>query len=246
MDAGVPLKRPVSGIAMGLMMDDETPYVLSDIADAEDFAGDMDFKVTGTSEGVTAMQMDMKVHGLSVEVLRKAVEQSTAGRAFILAHMLETLAAPRTALSPYAPRIEKLMVNPDKIGAIIGKGGETINKITKETGAEVDINDSGLVTVSAVDTASIEKALNWIKSLVEEPEVGKIYEGKVVKIMEFGAFINIMPGIDGMCHISAMSESRVEKVTDVVKEGDTVRVKLVAIDDRGRLSLSMKPSDLGE
>lgn len=245
MDAGVPLKAPVSGVAMGLMMDGDKPYVLTDIADAEDFAGDMDFKVTGTSKGITAIQMDMKVHGLPVEILKQAIAQSGPGRKFILDHMLTTLAGPRDHLSPYAPRIEKLMVNPDKIGAIIGKGGETINKITKETGAEVDINDSGLVTVSAVDTASIEKALNWIKSLVEEPEIGKIYEGKVVKIMEFGAFINIMPGIDGMCHISAMAEGRVEKVTDVVKEGDIVKVKLVAIDDRGRLSLSMKPSDIG-
>lgn len=244
MDAGVPIIRPVSGVAMGLMMDGDTPYVLTDIADAEDFAGDMDFKVTGTEQGVTAMQMDMKVHGLPIAVLREAVMAAKPGRAHILAHMLTTLPAPRKALSVYAPRIEKLMVNPDKIGAIIGKGGETINKITKETGAEVDIKDTGLVTVSAVDTAAIERALEWIKSLVEEPEVGKIYEGKVVKIMEFGAFINIMPGIDGMCHISAMTDSRVEKVTDVVKEGDTVRVRLVAIDDRGRLSLSMRPSDL--
>lgn len=244
MDAGVPLAAPVSGVAMGLMMDGDTPYVLTDIADAEDFAGDMDFKVTGTEKGVTAMQMDMKVHGLPIEVLREAVMAAKPGRAHILEHMKTILATPRTALSPYAPRIEKLMVNPDKIGAIIGKGGETINKITKETGAEVDIRDDGLVTVSAVDTASIEKALEWIKGLVEEPEVGKIYEGKVVKIMEFGAFINIMPGIDGMCHISAMSEGRVEKVTDVVKEGDIVKVRLVAIDDRGRLSLSMRPSDL--
>ncbi len=244
MDAGVPIKRPVSGVAMGLMMDGDTPYVLTDIADAEDFAGDMDFKVTGTEQGVTAMQMDMKVHGLPIEVLREAVMAAKPGREYILKHMVETIKAPRTALSAYAPRIEKLMVNPDKIGAIIGKGGETINKITKETGAEVDIKDTGLVTVAAVDTASIERALEWIKSLVEEPEVGKIYEGKVVKIMEFGAFINIMPGIDGMCHISAMSDGRVEKVTDVVKEGDTVRVRLVAIDDRGRLSLSMRPADL--
>jgi polyribonucleotide nucleotidyltransferase len=244
MDAGVPITRPVSGVAMGLMMDGDTPYVLTDIADAEDFAGDMDFKVTGTEKGVTAMQMDMKVHGLPIAVLREAVMAAKPGRAHILAHMLTTLAAPRTALSAYAPRIEKLMVNPDKIGAIIGKGGETINKITKETGAEVDIKDTGLVTVSAVDTAAIERALEWIKSLVEEPEVGKIYEGKVVKIMEFGAFINIMPGIDGMCHISAMADSRVEKVTDVVKEGDVVKVRLVAIDDRGRLSLSMRPGDL--
>lgn len=244
MDAGVPLKAPVSGIAMGLMMDGNTPYVLSDIADAEDFAGDMDFKVTGTSQGITCIQMDMKVHGLPVDILKQAIEKAAPGRKFILDHMLETLSAPREVLSPYAPRIEKLMVNPDKIGAIIGKGGETINKITSETGAEVDIKDNGLVTVSAVNTEAIEKALEWIKGLVEEPEVGKIYEGKVVKIMEFGAFINIMPGIDGMCHISALADTRVEKVTDVVKEGDTVRVRLVAIDDRGRLSLSMKPSDL--
>lgn len=246
MDAGVPLKNPVSGIAMGLMMDGDTPYVLTDIADAEDFAGDMDFKVTGTEKGVTAMQMDMKVHGLPVEILRQAVMAAKPGRAHILAHMVTTLQSSRPQLSPFAPRIEKLMVNPDKIGAIIGKGGETINKITKETGAEVDIKDSGLVTVSAIDTASIEKALEWIKGLVEEPEVGKIYEGTVVKLMEFGAFINIMPGIDGMCHISALAEGRVEKVTDVLKEGQKVRVRLVAVDERGRLSLSMKPSDLAD
>ena len=246
MDAGVPLKAPVSGVAMGLMLDGDKAYVLTDIADAEDFAGDMDFKVTGTKNGITAIQMDMKVHGLPLEILKEAIVKSKAGREHILEHMLTTLAASREALSPYAPRIEKLMVNPEKIGAIIGKGGETINKITSETGAEIDIKDDGLVTISAVDTVAIEKALNWVKSLVEEPEVGKIYEGKVVSIKDFGAFINIMPGIDGMCHISAMSDSRVEKVTDVMKEGDTVRVKLVAIDDRGRLSLSMKPSDLGE
>lgn len=244
MDAGVPLKAAVSGIAMGLMMDGDKPYVLSDIADAEDFAGDMDFKVTGTKNGITAIQMDMKVHGLPVEILKEAISKAKSGRAHILEHMLETIAQPRETLSPYAPRIEKLMVNPDKIGAIIGKGGETINKITSETGAEIDIKDDGLVTVSAIDTAAIEKALNWIKSLVEEPEVGKIYEGKVVSIKDFGAFINIMPGVDGMCHISALSDTRVEKVTDVIKEGDVVRVKLMAIDDRGRLSLSMKPSDL--
>ena len=240
MDAGVPLKRPVSGVAMGLMMDGDTPYVLTDIADAEDFAGDMDFKVTGTEKGVTAMQMDMKVHGLGVDVLKLAVMAAKPGREHILKHMVETLGEPRAALSPFAPRIEKIMVNPDKIGAIIGKGGETINKITSETGAQIDIKDTGLVTVAAVDTASIEKALEWIKGLVEEPEVGKVYEGKVVKIMEFGAFINIMPGIDGMAHISQLAEGRVEKVTDVLSEGQVVKVKLVAIDERGRLSLSLK------
>ena len=240
MDAGVPLSAPVSGIAMGLMMDGETPYVLSDIADAEDFAGDMDFKVTGTAKGITALQMDMKVHGLPVAVLRQAIEQSKAGRAHILEHMLSVLSAPRESLSPYAPRIEKLKIDPDKIGAVIGKGGEVINKITSETGAEVDIKEDGLITIASPDGASIEKALNWIKSLVEEPEVGKIYEGKVVSIKDFGAFVNILPGVDGMLHISQLSDKRVAKVTDVIKEGQTVRVKLTDIDDRGRLSLTMK------
>ena len=240
MDAGVPLSAPVSGIAMGLMMDGDTPYVLSDIADAEDFAGDMDFKVTGTAKGITALQMDMKVHGLPVAVLRQAIEQSKAGRAFILDHMLSILPAPRETLSPYAPRIEKLKIDPDKIGAVIGKGGEVINKITSETGAEVDIKEDGLITIASPDGASIEKALNWIKSLVEEPEVGKIYEGKVVSIKDFGAFVNILPGIDGMLHISQLSDKRVGKVTDVLKEGQTVRVKLTEIDNRGRLSLTMK------
>lgn len=240
MDAGVPLKAPVSGIAMGLMMDGDTPYVLSDIADAEDFAGDMDFKVTGTAKGITALQMDMKVHGLPVAVLRQAIEQSKAGRAFILDHMLSILPEPRETLSPYAPRIEKLKIDPDKIGAVIGKGGEVINKITSETGAEVDIKEDGLITIASPNGESIEKALAWIKSLVEEPEVGKIYEGKVVSIKDFGAFVNILPGIDGMLHISQLSDKRVGKVTDVLKEGQTVRVKLTEIDNRGRLSLTMK------
>ncbi len=240
MDAGVPLKAPVSGIAMGLMMDGDTPYVLSDIADAEDFAGDMDFKVTGTAKGITALQMDMKVHGLPVAVLRQAIEQSKAGRAFILDHMLSILPAPRETLSPYAPRIEKLKIDPDKIGAVIGKGGEVINKITSETGAEVDIKEDGLITIASPNGESIEKALAWIKSLVEEPEVGKIYEGTVVSIKDFGAFVNILPGIDGMLHISQLSDKRVGKVTDVLKEGQTVRVKLTEIDNRGRLSLTMK------
>ena len=239
MDAGVPLKAPVSGIAMGLMMDGDTPYVLSDIADAEDFAGDMDFKVTGTAKGITALQMDMKVHGLPVDILAQAIEQSKAGRAHILEHMLSVLPQPRQALSPYAPRIEKIKINPDKIGAVIGKGGEMINKITSETGAEVDIKEDGLITVASPDAASIEKAMNWIKSLVEEPEVGKIYEGRVVSIKDFGAFVNILPGVDGMVHISKLAEGRVNKVTDVVKEGQTVRVKITGIDERGKINLTM-------
>ena len=240
MDAGVPIKRPVSGIAMGLMMDGDTPYILHDIADAEDFAGDMDFKVTGTSEGITAIQMDMKLHGLPVDILKQAITGAKSGRAFILNHMLTTLAAPRTSLSPYAPRIEKIKINPEKIGAVIGKGGEMINKITSETGAEIDIKEDGLITVASPDGASIEKALDWIKSLTEEPEVGRIYEGKVVSIKDFGAFVNILPGTDGMVHISQLSNERVEKVTDVLKEGQIVKVKLTGIDERGRLSLSIK------
>lgn len=240
MDAGVPLKRPVSGIAMGLMMDDGNPYVLSDIADAEDFAGDMDFKVTGTEKGITALQMDMKVHGLPVNILEKALDQSKSGREHILSHMLSVITEPKNHISPHAPRIEKIKINPEKIGAIIGKGGETINKITSETGAEIDIKDDGLVTVSAVNTENIEKALEWIKGLVEEPEVGKIYTGKVVTIKDFGAFVNFMPGIDGMLHISQLSNERVENVTDVLKEGQMVKVRLEAIDDRGRYSLTMK------
>lgn len=243
MDAGVPITRPVSGIAMGLMLDGDRPYVLSDIADAEDFAGDMDFKVTGTEKGITALQMDMKVHGLPVEILAQAIEQSKAGRAHILEHMLTVIATPRTSLSPYAPRIEKIKINPEKIGAVIGKGGEMINKITGETGAEIDIKEDGLITVASSDAESIERALEWIRALTEEAEVGKTYEGTVVKIMEFGAFVNIMPGTDGMVHISKLAEGRVEKVTDVLKEGQKVRVKLMEIDDRGRLSLSLKDAE---
>ena len=243
MDAGVPIKRPVSGVAMGLMLDGDTPYILTDIADAEDFAGDMDFKVTGTSEGITAIQMDMKLHGLPVSILKQAISGAKSGRAFILNHMLTTLAAPRTALSPYAPRIEKIKINPEKIGAVIGKGGEVINKITAETGAEIDIKEDGLITVASPDGESIEKAINWIRSLTEEPEVGRIYEGKVVSIKDFGAFVNILPGIDGMVHISQLSNERVEKVTDVLTEGQIVRVKLTGIDERGRLSLSIKSAN---
>ena len=243
MDAGVPIKRPVSGVAMGLMMDGDTPYILTDIADAEDFAGDMDFKVTGTEKGITAIQMDMKLHGLPVDVLNKAIAGAKSGRHHILEHMLTTLAAPRTSLSEHAPRIEKIKINPEKIGAVIGKGGEVINKITSETGAEIDIKEDGLITVASPNGESIEKALNWIKSLTEEPEVGRVYEGKVVSIKDFGAFVNILPGIDGMVHISQLSNDRVEKVTDVLSEGQIVKVKLTGIDERGRLSLSLKDAE---
>ena len=240
LDAGVPLKAPVSGIAMGLIMDGDRPVILSDIADAEDFAGDMDFKVTGTSKGITALQMDMKVHGLPVEVLAKALEQSKEGRAFILDHMMETIATPGK-MSAYAPRVESIKINPDKIRDVIGKGGEMINKIIAETGAEIDIKDDGTVMIASPDKKSIDGATAWIKQITAEPEVGLIYENcRVVSVLDFGAFVEIMPGHEGLVHVSEMAEERVSKPSDVVKESDKVTVKLVAIDDRGRLQLSMK------
>jgi len=240
LDAGVPLKAPVSGIAMGLMMDGDTPYVMSDIADAEDFAGDMDFKTAGTSKGITALQMDMKVHGLPVEILKQALMQGKDGRAEILSHMVETISKPKD-MSPYAPRVESITINPDKIREVIGKGGEVIQKITAETGTEIDIKDDGTIMIASPDKEKIDAAIKWIKGITEEPEVGTIYKDvPVMTVMDFGAFVQILPGKDGLVHISELSEDRVEKVTDVVKEGDLVTVKLVAIDDRGRLNLSMK------
>jgi polyribonucleotide nucleotidyltransferase len=230
MDAGVPITAPVSGIAMGLMTDGKGKnIILSDIMGAEDFAGDMDFKVVGTAKGITP------------ELMAEALQHAKKGRAHILEHMLSTLAEPRAELSPYAPRIEKIQINPEKIREVIGKGGEMINKIIAETGAEIDIRDSGLVMVAAPDTKSIEAAIKWIEQIVAEPEVGKIYENcRVVKLMEFGAFVEIMPGHEGLVHVSEMADKRVERPSDIVKEGDMVTVKLVAIDDRGRLVLSMK------
>lgn len=241
MDAGVSLVRPVSGIAMGLMMDGDKPYIMSDIADAEDFAGDMDFKVTGTEKGVTALQMDMKVHGLPVPILKKALLQGKEGRNEILRHMLETIKTPKTDMSPYAPRVEAIKINPDKIRDVIGKGGEMINKIIAETGAEIDIKDDGTVMIASPDKKSIDGATQWVKQLTAEPDVGAIYKNcRVVSVLDFGAFVEIMPGHEGLVHVSEMAEERVNKPSDVVKEGDKVDVKLVAIDDRGRLQLSMK------
>ncbi|HEX5744364.1 MAG TPA: polyribonucleotide nucleotidyltransferase [Candidatus Saccharimonadales bacterium] len=240
LDAGVPLKGMVSGIAMGLMWEKGKAYVLSDIADAEDFAGDMDFKVTGTPKGITALQMDMKVHGLPVEVLKQALEQGRDGRGQILEHMKTVISEP-AKISMYAPRVESIKINPDKIREIIGKGGETIQRITGETGTDIDIKDDGTVMIASPDGASIAAAKQQISDIVAEPEVGKIYRDKpVVSVMDFGAFVQIMPGKDGLVHVSEMKEERVNKPGDVVKEGDKVNVKLVAIDDRGRLQLSMK------
>ncbi len=241
MDAGVPLKAPVSGIAMGLILDGDKPIILTDIADAEDFAGDMDFKVAGTSKGITALQMDMKLHSVNVEIMDKVLTQGKAGRAFILEHMLTTLKEPRNVMSEFAPRVESIHINPDKIREIIGKGGEIIQKITAETGTDIDIRDDGTIMIASPDLGSISAAKQWINSIVEEPEVGRIYRDvPVVNVMDFGAFVQILPGKDGLVHVSEMSEERVNKPSDVVKEGDKVSVKLVAIDDRGRLQLSMK------
>lgn len=240
LDAGVPLKDMVSGIAMGLMLEGDKPYILSDIADAEDFAGDMDFKVAGTPKGITALQMDMKVHGLPVAVLKQALEQGREGRDHILEHMKTTISQPKE-ISPHAPRVESITINPDKIREVIGKGGETIQRITAETGTDIDIKDDGTIMIASPNGASIDAAKQMITDIVAEPEVGAIYHDKpVVSVMDFGAFVQIMPGKDGLVHISELSEERVAKTSDVVKEGDKVTVKLVAIDDRGRLQLSMK------
>lgn len=241
MDAGVPLKRPISGIAMGLMIEGDKSYIMTDIADAEDFAGDMDFKVTGSEKGITALQMDMKVHGLPVDVLEQALEQGRLGRAEILKHMLTTIAEPNKEMSKYAPRVEAITINPDKIREIIGKGGETIQRITSETGTEIDIKDEGIVMISSPNKENIELAKKWIKGITDEPEVGTVYENsRVVSVLDFGAFVEIMPGKEGLVHVSEMSDQRVDRPSDVVKEGDKVTVKLMAIDDRGRLVLSMK------
>jgi len=240
MDAGVPLKRPVSGIAMGLITNGDDPIILSDIQGTEDFAGDMDFKVAGTTEGITALQMDIKVKGISTEIMAKALAQAKTGRAHILEHMLSTLAEPRKEISEFAPQVQTITINPDKIRDVIGKGGEMINKIIADTGAEIDIRDEGMVLISSPDKASIDKAIQWIKDLTVEPEPGTIYDATVVKIMDFGAFVRIPTGQEGLVHVSEMAEERVENVTDVVKEGDKVVVKLVAIDNQGRLNFSMK------
>jgi polyribonucleotide nucleotidyltransferase len=243
MQAGVPISAPVSGIAMGLMMGEDGRYViLSDIMGPEDFSGDMDFKVAGTPKGITALQMDIKLSGLTTELLKEALNQAKIGRLHILEEMLKTISAPNKELSPYAPRVVSVHINPEKIGALIGKGGENIQALTKETGTEIDIADDGTVTIASPDQAKIDLAKKRIAQLTEEPEIGKEYEGRVVKIMEFGAFVNILPGIDGLVHISQLSQdgSRVEKVEDVVKEDQEVTVKILDIDERsGKISLKL-------
>jgi polyribonucleotide nucleotidyltransferase len=244
MDAGVPITDQVAGIAMGLMTtggDLSKKYeILTDIQGAEDFAGDMDFKLAGSRKGVTAIQMDIKVKGLTIKFLREVIERATKARMEILDVMDAAIAAPKAEMSPYAPRLTTLQIDPDKIRQVIGKGGEVINKIIAETGVEIDIEDDGTVVVAAIDGEAANKAIDWIKSIVAEPEVGKVYDGKVVKIMDFGAFVEFMPGKEGLVHVSQISNERVEKVSDVLKEGQEVKVKLTEIDSQGRNNLSMK------
>jgi len=206
----------------------------------EDFAGDMDFKVTGTSEGITALQMDIKVKGISIELMRRALNRAKEARAEILASMLKAIAEPRKNLSPYAPLIMTMKINPELIRVVIGKGGETIQGISKECGVEVNIDDEGIITITAPNQENGKKAVDWIKKLTYEPKVGDVFEGKVVRIMDFGAFVEIAPGKDGLVHISKLKKERVNRVEDVVKLGDTVKVKLMEIDDQGRYNLSMK------
>jgi polyribonucleotide nucleotidyltransferase len=241
MDAGVPLLAPVSGIAMGLVIGADKTVVLSDIQGAEDYAGDMDFKVAGTSTGITALQMDIKVQGLDLDILETALEQSKKGRAQILEHMLSVLPEHRKDLSPYAPRIETIQINPYKIKVVIGKGGEMIQKLTAETGTQIDISEDGTVMIASPDKAKIDHAKSWIESLTASPQVDKIYEkSRVVSILDFGVFVEFMPGYEGLVHVSEISDERIEHPGDILKVGDLVTVKLVGIDEKGRNNLSMR------
>jgi polyribonucleotide nucleotidyltransferase len=243
MDAGVPLKRAVSGIAMGLILEGKDFAILSDILGDEDHLGDMDFKVAGTSEGITTMQMDIKIAGITREIFEAALKQAKEGRAHILGEMAKALDTARTELSDYAPRIETMQIDKAKIRDVIGTGGKVIREIVATTGAKVDIDDEGLIKVSSSDLSQIEAAMNWIKGIVEEAEIGKIYDGKVVNIVDFGAFVNFMGGKDGLVHVSEMKNERVEKPTDVVSEGMDVKVKVLEIDPRGKVRLSMRLVD---
>ncbi|MGW8185505.1 MAG: polyribonucleotide nucleotidyltransferase [Candidatus Moraniibacteriota bacterium] len=242
MDAGVPIKRPVSGIAMGIIVGkDESEFkVLSDIQGMEDHYGDMDFKAAGTEKGITALQMDVKVDGVTIDMLRSILNQSKESRMFIMGEMLKVISEPRKEMSPYAPRIITLQINPDKIRSVIGPGGKVINEIIDETGVQIDIEDSGLVFITSPDQVSADKAREWVENLTREVKAGEIFNAKVVKIMDFGAFAQLLPGQDGLIHISELSEKRVEKVEDVVKVGDVVTVKVKEIDKMGRINLSMK------
>ncbi len=243
MDAGVPLIRPVSGIAMGLILESDGYAVLSDILGDEDHLGDMDFKVAGTSEGITSLQMDIKIAGITLEIMEKALDQAKAGREHILGEMGKAMDAPREELGEYAPKIETIKIPLDKIREVIGTGGKVIREIVATTGAKVDIGDDGTIKIAASDQAKIDAAKDWIKSIASEPEVGAIYNGKVVKVVDFGAFVNFFGAKDGLVHISQISKDKVAKTSDVLSEGQMVKVKLMGFDDRGKTKLSMKVVD---
>ena len=240
MDAGVPLEQPIAGIAMGLIKEQEDYIILSDILGDEDHLGDMDFKVAGTKNGITSLQMDIKITSITSEIMEQALKQAKDGRLHILGEMAKAIEKPKENISSYAPTITTLKVHKDKVREVIGKGGAVIREITEKTGAKIEIDDEGLVSIAAVDKKSGQAAIDWIKGIVEEPEIGKIYEGKVVKLMDFGAFVNFMGSKDGLVHISQLKNERVEKVSDVVNEGDIVKVKVLDIDSRGKVKLSMK------
>lgn len=240
MDAGVPISAPVSGIAMGLISDGDDYVILSDIQGIEDFMGDMDFKVAGTTKGITALQLDLKLSGVSQQILTEALAQAKAGREHILNEMLKTIGQSRTEMSEYAPRVEMIKINPKLIGTVIGPGGKMINQIIDETGAAIDIDDDGSISVSSENAEGLRQAIEWIQRLTKEISVGEVYEGKVVRLMDFGAFVELIPGKDGLVHISELENHRVEKVNDVINVGDVVRVKVIKIDDQGRINLSRK------
>ena len=246
MDAGVPVKQAVAGIAMGLIKEGDRFAVLSDILGDEDHLGDMDFKVAGTRDGITALQMDIKIEGINEEIMKIALAQANEGRNFILGEMNKVIDAPRAAMSEYAPRLMTIKVHPDKIRDVIGKGGVTIRAITEETGTTIDIADDGTVTIASVNKEAAEAARKRIEQITADIEPGQVFEGKVIKIMNFGAFVTLTPGRDGLVHISQLSNERVENVTDVVKEGDTVKVKVLEVDKQGRIRLSMKAVEEGE
>jgi polyribonucleotide nucleotidyltransferase len=240
MDAGVPMKAPCAGVAMGLIKEGDDIAILTDILGLEDALGDMDFKIAGTRDGVTSIQMDIKIDGLTVDIMKEALQRANKGRMHILDLMDETLSAGRTELSEYAPTIVSIQINPEKIGEIIGPKGKTIRAIQEESGAQIDIDDSGIVKIAAVSGEAGARAREMIEAIVKDPDVGRIYEGPVKNTTTFGAFIEIMPGTEGLCHISELQEARTENTEDVVKKGDIVKVKLLSIDEKGRLRLSRK------
>ena len=246
MDAGVPIKSPVAGIAMGLIKEGDQFAVLSDIMGDEDHLGDMDFKVAGSEDGVTALQMDIKIDGITAEIMKTALEQAKQGRLHILGEMNKSLSETRGQMSDYAPRIISFKIDPSKIREVIGKGGATIRSITEQTGASIDLTDDGIVKVASVDKQAGEEARRLIEEITAEVEVGKTYEGKVARLMDFGAFVTILPGKDGLVHISQISDEHVDKVSDKLSEGDVVKVKVLEIDRQGRVRLSMKAVDIEE